>query len=121
MYCPFVRGYWKPSSSSVMVRLHRGGAVTWTRACIRTVGYKTFCCGPRKALTRRGRGPGRSNLSTRWRWGLHRDDTEVSGGEPSPSRSLGEEIETWFALKLEVRVLGRLDEKRLARKWRAAE
>ena len=97
MYCPFVRGYWKPSSRSVMVRLHRGGAVTWTRTCIRTVGYKTFCCGPRKALTRRGRGPGRSNLNTRERWGLHRDDTEVSGGESSPSRALGEEVETWFA------------------------
>jgi hypothetical protein len=58
---------------------------------------QTFCCGPRKALTRRGRGPGRSNLNTRERWGLHRDDTEVSGGESSPSRALGEEVETWFA------------------------
>ncbi len=58
---------------------------------------QTFCCGPRKALTRRGRDPGRSNLNTRWHWGLHRDDTEVSGGESSPSRTLGEEVETWFA------------------------
>ena len=50
---------------------------------------QTFCCGPRKALTRRGRGPGRSNLNTRERWGLHRDDTEVSGVSPVRVGPLG--------------------------------
>ena len=88
-----------------MNRLHRGGAISTrepriTAEALSVHTYRwiqTIRCCPWKALAWRGHGPGRSNLNTWWHWGLHRDDTEVSRGEPSPSRTLGEEVETWFA------------------------